>query len=740
MAESSAHDLKTTFIIKGLDKELHVVRFKGEEGLSIQYQFDLEVGCEDSNLAMDAIVGKEGCLTISGKEGERYVHGMVSRLQQGETKREGSWSFTFYHLTLVPKAWRLRHRTDCRIFQKKTVQQIVSGILDGAQIKHKFHSSGGEETRAREYCVQFRESDWSFVSRLLEEEGYFYYFVHDEQGHELQIGYNFQHHKDIPGEDVVPYHARDGLVAGQEFVFRFLYGQAIESGCVTLEDFNYEKPELELKIDARGSLDEKLEVYEYPGGYQSPEEGKRKAKLRLEALEATRRQGEGESTCPRLVAGHYFVLAGHERQELNHQKFLLTRIRHEAEPAGGGSVGEGVLEKATAYSNRFTCIPRAVPFRPLRLTPRPRITGVQTAIVQTETGEIDTRELAQVHVRFHWDRRGSTGTMLTCWIRVAQHWAGAAWGSLYLPRKGQEVIVEFEDGDPDRPIITGCVYNGLNVPPYLLPRDQTKSTLMSQTSPGGGGFNEIRFEDKKGQEELFTHAQKDQNEIVRGNQSTTVGGKRGLAIKGDHVEEVKGESAHRVVGDRTVKTEASYQLEAAASIKEQAGANVTVNAGGYLLAQAGGNAALVGTATLVKGSEVVVIKGLKIVLDAEKILIKGGLVQILGKPVLVNCGPGTYDGVDVDGEGPSSGASGAGASDRASRRGQGSGGAASGGGGIASGGGSASGGGGIASGGGAASGGGGIASGGASSSGGGSAGSGAASGGGGIGGGAAPSK
>jgi type VI secretion system secreted protein VgrG len=553
MAESSAHEVKVSFVIQGLDKELRVVSLSGDEGLSTLFLFHVELACEDSGLSMDSVVGKEGCLTLSSREGDRTLHGMVGRLQQRETRREGSWSFTFYRLTLVPKAWQLRHRVDCRIFQKKTVKEIVSGILDGAHVKYKFHSSG-EEPRTREYCVQFRESDWAFVSRLLEEEGYFYYFVHGESGHELQIGCDFQHHRDIPGEDVVPFHVRDGLVTGQEHIFSFFYGQAMKSGRVTLEDFNFEKPGLELMTSTSGSLDEKLEVYDYPGRYQSQEEGRRQAKLRLEAIEATRRQAEGESSCPRLVAGHYFVLDGYERQELNGQRFLLTRVHHEAGPAGGASVGEGVLDRAISYSNRFTCIPRAVPFRPRRRTPKPRITGVQTAIVQTETGEIDTRELAQVHVKFHWDRREGTDKQLTCWIRVAQIWAGGAWGALVMPRKGQEVIVEFEDGDPDRPIITGRVYNGRSVPPYLLPRDQTMSTLMSRTSPGGGGFNEIRFEDKKGQEELFTRAQLDQNEIVLRNQSTNVGGKRELAVGGDHVEEVKGESAHRVTGDRTVKT------------------------------------------------------------------------------------------------------------------------------------------------------------------------------------------
>ena len=730
---SSGHEVKVRLTVKGAkeDSDLRVVEVKGEEGVSMQFLFNLLLASDDANLSLDEMVGSSAWLTISTSEGDRYVHGMISRLQQRDT--DSGRHHTFYQATLVPRAWRLRLRKDCRIFQNMNAKEIIASILKEEGITHKFH--GKDTIPKRVYCVQFRESDWAFISRLLEEDGYFYYFEHklkeektDQNPgegldkatpeHILHIGNNFQHHKDIPGENRIPFHGASGGVAGQEHIYRFFYGQAVRSGKVTLDDYNYEKPALDLTSASAGEKNKKLEVYEYPGDYQTKEEGKRQAELRWEAIEATRKQGEGQSTCPRLVAGHYFMLDKYARKELNGKRFLLTRIHHTAEPAPddeGLSVGQ--LQRDTTYYNDFHCIPRKVPFRPLRRTPRPRIIGVQTAIVQAVSGEIDSQLLGEVHVKFHWDRRKDrpevSGKQLTCRIRVAQYWAGPAYGAMYIPRKDHEVIVEFIDGDPDRPIITGRVYNGLNVPPYPLPQDQTISTIMSHSSPEGSGFNEIRFEDKKGKEEFFTHAERTQNEIVKASQHTSVGGGRYLTVGKDHVEQVDGESTHKVAGDRTVKTEADYQLDAGASIKEKAKSNVTLKAsGGYLLAQAGGPAALVGAKAMVsgekggvsingkpnvdiKGAATVTVdgagavdilggdvhidggnihlKGTNIFLDGN-VFIKGGLVDIVGSPLLLNCGGvGAQGGMGAiisgppGGEDPGDGLAGVGAKDRAGR-------------------------------------------------------------------------
>jgi type VI secretion system secreted protein VgrG len=336
-------------------------------------------------------------------------------------------------------------------------------------------------------------------------------------------------------------------VAEDEAVFTYRHSQEIRTGKMSFRDFNFEKPTLDLEKDKTAPRDDALEAYDYPGRYLEPDVGTTVAELRLQAVQAPRISGQGESLVRRFIPGYLFTLDEHPRSDFN-REYLLTWIHHEGtQPHGGASV-EGEYK----YNNQFRCLPSDVPYRPPLRTPRPIVEGTQTAIVTGPSGEeIYPDKHGRVKVQFHWDREGQYDENTSCWIRVSQLWAGKNWGAMWIPRIGHEVIVDFLEGNPNKPIIIGRVYHGDNQPPYTLPDDKTKSTIKSDSSKGGGGSNEIRFEDLKGSEEIYTHAQKDQNEVVENNMSTSVGNDQSLTVGHDRTKTVKHDEKTTIENDRT---------------------------------------------------------------------------------------------------------------------------------------------------------------------------------------------
>ena len=560
MADSNPRDVLVTFEVEGLDETLHVLEFYGEEAVSELFQFELVLAAESSTIKFDQVVGQPGLLTLAGEFGERYFHGVVSRFQQREKARR----FTVYHVSLVPRAWRLLWRQDCRIFQPpnerildtKTNKPkcIIGKVLDPAKVEFQVHIKGNKKPQKRIFCVQYRESDWNFVSRLLEEEGYFYYFEHQKKKHVLHLGNDYQCHPDIPGSSsTLEFHDQDPSAPGTEYIFTLYYTERARSGAVALNDYNFEKPTLKLMSnpDKKAKKDTDLEVYDYPGRYSVPEEGKTLAGVRLQEYQAGREEIEGRSDCIRFTSGHVFTLDAHPRKELNKKKFMLTSVVHVGEKHG--DLEAGAVSRRIRYHNTFRGVLRKTTFVPPRVTPRPRVRGPQTAVVVGPKGEeIYTDKFGRVKVQFHWDRQGKSDENSSCWVRVSQLWAGKSWGAMYIPRIGQEVVVEFLEGDPDQPLITGRVYHAQNPVPYELPKDKTKSTIKSNSSKGGGGSNELRFEDKKGSEELYTHAQKDQNEVVENDMSTSVGNNQSISVTADRSVTVGSDETVTIQkGDRT---------------------------------------------------------------------------------------------------------------------------------------------------------------------------------------------
>lgn len=458
----------------------------------------------------------------------RLVHGLVCEAEYvGHTR-----SLHLYELTIAPWLHRLLHRVGVRLFQDKTTEQIITEVLKKAGLASDwFRFSLVEKYAPRNYCVQYRETDFAFISRLMEEDGIFYFFEHEEDKHVVVMADHARAHTPLVGNPALWFNPPLGsFVQDREHVNSFRFGGRVRPTKVSLRDKNLHKPDVNMEVsEGRG---DHLEIYDFPGEYQDPgrggpHQGQSMAKTRLEALQATRRSGTGESDCPRLTAGKVFGLIGHSREELNGQYRLIQVTHMGAQP----QVLDQDAVGASSYSNSFMCTEVKVPYRPPRLTPRPSVRGLQTAtVVGPEGEEVHVDEHGRVRVQFHWDREGGHDEKSACWVRVAQLWAGNGWGAMFIPRVGHEVLIDFLEGDPDKPVLVGRLYHGGNSPPYPLPAEKTKSTIKTDSSIGGGGFNELRFEDRKGQEEVFLHAQKDWNTVILNNLTEKVSANRTSSI------------------------------------------------------------------------------------------------------------------------------------------------------------------------------------------------------------------
>jgi type VI secretion system secreted protein VgrG len=501
--------------------------FSGQESISGLFSFTLYLLSESHNISFGAVVGKPAAIQLSdGNGGERYIHGIISQFSQGHV--EGR--FARYHAVLVPWLWNLTRAADCRIFQDKSVPDIIQEVFRERGFSD-FKIALSWTYQPRVYCVQYHETDFDFVSRLMEEEGIFYFFEHASDKHTLVLGDSPSAHQSCPDQSSVPFSPHGGP-QGQDSISGWLQEQEVRPAKYALTDYNFETPSTSLAVNVPTLVTEgrndKLEIYDYPGEYQNRGEGERYVKLRMEEQETPHTRISGASDCRSFIPGFTFNLTDHYRSDYN-GSYLLTSVSHQAVSnlrTGGGDA---------SYSNSFTCIPSKVPYCPLRVTPKPIMRGLQTAVVVGPDGEeIYTDKYGRVKVQFHWDRKGKKDEKSSCWIRVAQLWAGKNWGGIHIPRIGQEVIVDFLEGDPDRPIITGRVYNAEQMPPYELPGNQTQSGIKSRSSKGGGAanFNEIRFEDKKGQEELYVHAERDLTVMVERDETKTVQHDQKLTVGG----------------------------------------------------------------------------------------------------------------------------------------------------------------------------------------------------------------
>ena len=548
--------------------KLLVKSYRGEEAISGLFRYDLDLYSEDASLDFSKIVGKAVTLQIELSDGSfNYVNGMVGRFTQGARDDR----FATYFVELHPWLWMLTMNSDCRIFQNKTSMEIVKQVFSDLGFSDFSDKTTGSFA-AREYCVQYRETSFAFVSRLLEAEGVSYYFTHDASKHTMVMVDDASSWGTSLGLTSARYVGSDPKYSADDMVTECGLEQAVTVGKFKSDDFNFTIPATQLFATASGS-DPSREVYDYPGLYAAQGDGEKIASLRLTALQSEAKILRGAGTCRAFHAGAKFTLAGYYRADVN-ASYVLRRL------SVNGTQNE--------YQNSFEAFPADTKFHPPRTTPSPLIAGTQTATVVGKAGEeIWTDKYGRVVIQFHWDQVGASDEKSSCWVRVAQGWAGNLWGSIFIPRIGQEVVVSFLEGNPDRPLITGCVYNAQQMVPYTLPDEMTKSTVKTNSSKGGSGFNEIRFEDKAGSEELFIQAQKDMTVSVLNNESLTVTGTRTLAVTGDETHTNKGNHTTTISKDCKLTISGNLTIEASGSISIKSGTTFEITAGTALTNKAG---------------------------------------------------------------------------------------------------------------------------------------------------------
>ncbi|MDQ2901397.1 MAG: type VI secretion system tip protein VgrG, partial [Acidobacteriota bacterium] len=548
----------------------------GYEGISRPFNFDCTLLSENPAIPFEKIIGQKATIVLNVRDAEpRYINGFVSQFaQSGSDVR-----FTHYRAQVVPWLWFLGRTADCRIFQNMTPPDIVKKVFTDLGFQDfKDVLQGGFDPC--EYCVQYRETDLNFVSRIMERYGLFYFFEHQKDKHTLVLANSPAAHQPCPGQAEARYEYDSSGVEDENAITGWNLEQTLRPGRYALADYNFETPStsLEVNADSRNSAGRSFEIFDYPGDYAKMAAGEAIVKMRMQEEEMPGKAANGASTCRAFTPGYRFDLKEHYRPDVN-TAYVLTEVRHVAS-VGTSYSGSGAGPDNASYSNQFAAIPHSSPYRPARITPRPLVQGPQTAVVVGKKGEeIWVDKYGRVKVQFHWDREGKLDEESSRWIRVSQTWAGKGWGSMHIPRIGQEVIVDFLEGDPDRPLVTGRVYNAEQLPPYALPAEQTKSTMKSMSSKGGGGFNELRFEDAKGKEQIFIHAEKNQDIRVKNDLYETIGQDSHLTITKDRLAKIGGDDHLQIAGDRNEKVGGTISINAGTDWQQKAGMNYALNAG-----------------------------------------------------------------------------------------------------------------------------------------------------------------
>lgn len=525
---------------------LLLLGFNGAESISRLFTYQLDLTSSNDTIAAKDIVGKSVSWSVSRvDEAPRYWNGVVSRFAASSVNRRG---LRTYRAEVVPWLWFLTRTTDCRIFQNLTTPEIITTVFNDLGFADYALEVKGSYAKW-EYCVQYRETAYNFVARLMEHEGIFFFFRHEDGKHTLVMANSTAAYTDSP-EKEVSYSA--GSLAPNH-VSSWEHSYEFRSGKWTRTDYNFQTPSTNLLTNAKSIIDlpgsSKFELFDYPGDYVVKADGDAVTKVRMEEEEAGFDLVTGAGECCTFTPCGRITLSEHDAAAENGD-YILTSVQHSASDSSYDNSSSGM-----SYNNVFTCIPNAVAFRPARITPKPMVQGLQTAVVVGPAGEeIYVDKYGRVKVQFFWDRKGKKDENSSCWIRVAEQWAGKNWGFVAHPRIGQEVIVDFLEGDADRPLITGRVYNAEQMPPYDLPANMTQSGIKSRSSKGGSpaNFNEFRFEDKKGSELVTLHAEKDQSISVEHDESHTVGHDRTKTIDHDETTHVKHDRTETVDDNETI--------------------------------------------------------------------------------------------------------------------------------------------------------------------------------------------
>jgi type VI secretion system secreted protein VgrG len=663
--------------------------FQGSEYLSKPFEFTLSLYSPNKKKAQvefDKLLGKEFTIEsdIYSREKEkrtgefRYISGVCFEFSEGAQDSQ----FTNYTAVIVPKFQMLSLKSNCRIFQQKSVPDVLKEVLPSSGVEFQLEGKFDK----REYCVQYRETDLAFASRLMEEEGIFYFFKYAKSGHTMVVANSSLKHPKVQEPATVDLDPSEGGSRRAGHLSSWHKVQRMKTGKYTLRDHHFQLPNSNLEAGkttqgsaAAGKVDHKLqvggnddyEIYDYPGGYakrvdginksggdQPPDlqsvhsDNQRTVKIRMQAEAAEAMSIQSESNCIHLAAGHKFSLEESDATTgfKGDGDYVLTEVHHDGNVDVDHRTGDS---SKFSYTNTVKCIPMQIEFKPQRATPKPTVQGMQSATVVGPSGEeIFTDKYGRVKVQFRWDRDGKSDANSSCWLRVASSWAGKQWGMINIPRIGQEVIVGFLEGDPDSPIVLGSVYNPNTMPPYTLPDNKTQSGIKTRSSTGGSpdNFNEIRFEDKKGGEMLTIHAEKDEDihvehdktekvdhdetitignnrtETVGLNQSVTVTSEDSLTVGANQTISIGIAQSETIGAERTTTVGAADTLSVGAALTISAGAAIDISAGAEITINAG--AAL----TINSAAALVISSAAAITITAPALLLNGRPVLPLPAP------------------------------------------------------------------------------------------------------------
>jgi type VI secretion system secreted protein VgrG len=638
-------------------KGLALARLSAVEQISRPFRFDLELRGVDGAGARgaadpDSILGQPVSIEVTTTASEpRYFHGIVTEFAYtGYDER-----FHLYSAVVRPAFWLLTRRVDCRVLQQKSTPEIFADVCRQAGFNdHKLNLSA--TYKPWEYRVQYRESDFDFLSRLMEHEGIYYYFEHFKDRHLMVLTDDVGKLKTVSGYEKVPYFPPTAAAAQRErdHLKAWSIAKSFEPAGVAAREFNFETPSSipsgVSSVAQRSSSDaSRFEVFEYPAGASEATAAgvERMAKLRAEQLQASQTIARGDGDAVGLSAGRVFTLENYPRTDLN-KKYLITsascEVRSDAMQSGAGRDG------GVQFSVQVEAIDAREPYRPARLTQKPLIQGTQTALVVGGDGEeIDTDKYGRVKVQFHWDRAGKSNRDSSCWVRVAQVWAGKNWGMQFVPRIGQEVVVSFIDGDPDHPLIIGSVYNADQMPPYELPSQQTQSGLKTRSTKNGTAenFNEIRFDDKKDQEAIYVHAEKNMEIVVENNQTIAIGAEKKdkgdrtttihnddkLTVGNDSTTTVKGKETRTVEKDRNTTIKENDVTDVKKKYTLEAGDEITLKVGqAQIVMKKDGTIEIAGVKLTINGTQKVEVKGTQVQVKGDaKVEIDGTQTAISGQ-------------------------------------------------------------------------------------------------------------
>ncbi|MCA9192401.1 MAG: type VI secretion system tip protein VgrG [Planctomycetales bacterium] len=549
---------------------IHVTKLRVDEEMSGMTWMQLELLSDQINIDPNSVIGTNATMAIEFSDGEcRYFNGYFQSFCSLDENDKG---LRYYRATIVPWLWFLTQTNDCRIFQDQTVVEILEKVFSDLGFTDFDIGKVVGEHPKREYCVQYRESDFEFVSRLMEEEGIFYFFVHSNGNHVLHLADSSIAYQecsespvDYPRSELIS-HTISPHITSWEHKYQF------RPGAWAHTDYNFKAPRTKLMATEKSLVGfqnaKSFEVYDYPGEYESKNTGSSLARLRMEELELDHDVAHGTSVCKSFAPGFKFKIGQHRVSSEAGKSYVFRKLIHFAEEQNYES---GTPTEGFGYTNQFECFPEKTNFRPARNTPKPIMRGCQTAVITGPPGEeIYPDEHGRVKVQFHWDREGKYDDKSSCWVRVSQMHAGKGWGYMDIPRIGEEVIVDFLEGDPDQPIIVGRVYNGDNKPPFSLPDGKTRRGNTTKTYKGGG-YNEMTMDDTPGKEQIRIHGQYNMDSVVEHDETHTVHNNRTKQIDVDETMTIGNNQQLSVGVNKTVNIGSNHS--------ETVGANQTINVG-----------------------------------------------------------------------------------------------------------------------------------------------------------------